>query len=256
MAWVAVTFFGLDAAISGGLIYGLGGALDTIFTMLMASQGGGGAAALGAILPIISGGIIGIASLSIFPIHWVLTYRPDEPMFALAMMIPWILCGFLTALIFAKSTKEGFWMIFAIGITMAVMGVGMYILITVVLPQALGPAAGALVGVIDGIFLGLTDLTPIPAILSATLEGAFIGGVFGALAGAIKYKPGEEEYDPKSKKKQKASPPKNYDAFGGSTSMPAQQTSMPTTKSAVKCKYCGANIPPGMNFCTNCGNKL
>lgn len=245
MAFIATAYFDLTAAITGGLINGLGSGLTTLlssFTQL------GGA---GPVLAVFLNGLMGIVVLSIFPIHWLLVYRPDEPMFALAMMIPWILTGFLTAILFAKSTKEGFWMIFTIGIIMSVIGI-----LLIFGLGALGnqiPGGGAISGVIDGLFIGLTDLNPIMAILFACLEGAGIGGVFGAFAGAIKYKPGEEEYvAKKASKKEKQKEVKSYDGFGG----PSLETTKTTSSSPNNCPYCGTRLSGSVSFCTNCGNKL
>jgi hypothetical protein len=88
------------------------------------------------------------------------------------------------------------------------------------------------------------------------LEGAFIGAVFGAFIGSLKYKPSKEEYQPKrGKKEKKQKAPKTYNSFGGSkVTEPSFQT---TTKADDrKCKYCGSALPPGSSFCTNCGNKV
>lgn len=255
MSFIGVRYFGLDAAVTGGLLYGTGEALTTLISYAL-SSGGAGGSGLEIIIPIIANGILGMLAISIFPIHWLLQYRPDQPMFALGMMIPWILCGFVTAILFAKNTKEGFWMIFAIGIGMTVVGVGFYMLIVSVVGANV-PGAGAIVGVIDGLFNGLTDLDPIPAIAFACLEGAFIGGVFGAFAGALKYKPGEQEEGtvksakPGKAKKQKQD--KDYPAFGAPA---GSLTTMSTTSMPNKCPYCGFNLTGKTAFCTNCGNKL
>jgi hypothetical protein len=244
MAFISATYFDLTAAITGGLITGLGSGLSYL---LSNTQQLGGA---GLLVSILLNGILGVITLSIFPIHWLLIYRPGEPMFALAMMIPWLLCGFLTAILFAKSAKEGFWMIFTIGIIMSIMGI--LLIIGLGALSANIPGGGAITGVIDGLFIGLTDLPPIFAILMACLEGAFIGGIFGAFAGALKYNPNKDEYKPKKSKTERAPEAKSYESFGGPN---VQQ--MPTQAAGPrKCPYCSATLPGSVSFCTNCGNKV
>lgn len=244
----------MDAAISGGLFVGLGDAIIMAFELAASSAGGQAGQVLGILGPVISGGMLGLMSILIFPIHWLLTYRPDNVLYALAIMLPWILTGSLSALIFAKSSKEGFFLPLITGILAAGVGVGLFAGIGALSSQ---PGIGIAAGIIDGIFNGLTDLGPIPATLTATLEGAFIGSVFGAFIGALKYKPSKEEYQPKrGKKEKKQKPPKTYESFGGSAKV-TEPTFQTTTKSDDrKCKYCGAALPPGSSFCTNCGNKV
>ena len=75
-----------------------------------------------------------------------------------------------------------------------------YLLISILLVPESGPI---LTGVIDGLFQGLTGLHPILAILFSTLEGGLIGGTFGALVGALKYKASPDDYDPTKKKKKR-----------------------------------------------------
>lgn len=257
MAWISFTVFDLGAAITGGLFVNIGDAITILMEMALGDQAGG----LG--LSIIVGGIIAVAMVTIFPLHWVLQYRPDEPLYALAVILPWILCTFISALLFAKTMKEGFLTGVFIGLGYMILGLVIVIGLKAVLESGV-PGGSAL---IDGVFRGLTDNPPETAIILACLEGGLIGGVFGALAGAIRYNPNAEAegYVPKAAQS-------NAPAFGSqsyATSIPppsyAQTSAPPTapptyaaaTDSAPKdfCTNCGAKLQEGLQFCMNCGQK-
>ncbi len=120
-------------------------------------------------------------------------------MMALAMVIPWILAISISSLLFAKNTRQGIFIGIYLAIGYIILGSAAYLGSTYILQSATGTSIGT--GVIDGIFRGLTDLHPLLAIVLASIEGCLIGGVFGALIGSLKYKPGEEEYTPKMRKK-------------------------------------------------------
>ena len=101
---------------------------------------------------------------------------------------------------FAKSAREGIFLGLYLALGYIFVSVLLYLLITIGLASELGPTG---TGVIDGIFIGLTDLHPILAITFSTLEGGLIGGTFGALVGALKYKASPDDYDPSKKKKKR-----------------------------------------------------
>jgi len=238
---VSFTFFGLTDAISGNLFVNVGDAISGLLSIAFDS------ANLGVFGTVLVGGIMSIISILIFPIHWLLIYRPDDAGMAFALMIPWVLCIGISALLFAKSAKQGF----MIGVWLAagyiVWGLIIYILLAVALADSIGT------GIIDSIFGGLTDLHPLLAIFFASAEGGLIGGAFGALFGAIKYKPGQEEdyeMEPKkgkrSRKGKKEKKGKSDEAF----SKPFDGESM------KKCPHCGANLKKDQDYCLECNNFL
>lgn len=210
MSWIAFNFFGLDAAITGGLLTNIGPALST----LAAASGVPGASVL-------VGGLIGFIMILIFPLHWMLYFRPDEPMFALAIIIPWVLMGFITSIIWAKSTKEGFMLPMITGILLIVVAIFLF---QFALPFIATQAGVNMTPIFDSLFQGLAglpdsnplgDLPAVAIMILAILEGSLVGGVFGALAGAIRYDPASGTYQPKSSGKSK--PSKTYQAFGQTT---------------------------------------
>jgi zinc ribbon protein len=209
----------------------------------------------------------------LFPIHWVLQYRPDHPEFALAMMIPWVLCVFISGLMFAKNMKDGF----MIGIKLAIG----YIVVGILVVTAIGAIMANIPGgqaIFDSLILGLTDLSPTAAVIFSCIEGGLIGGVFGALAGAIRYKPGEE-YNPKGKSGKEentnafggqAQPATVYGAPVGQPMYQAPTDQVPRGQPAYQapvgqpqgipaksdfCVNCGAALEPGVQFCTQCGQR-
>ena len=143
-----------------------------------------------------------------FPIHWLLIYRPDEIGMAFAMVIPWILAIGISAVIFARSAREGIFIGLYLAIGYLIVGMAAYFGITALLsstPEAAGMFIGA--------FQGLTGLNPALAILFSVLEGCLVGGIFGALIGSLKYKPGQDDdFIPKQRKKKNKKDKKGTDS--------------------------------------------
>jgi hypothetical protein len=192
MAGVSFTYFDLSNAISGSLFVNVG---DGILIVLQEATGD---PSTGTLITILIGGVSGFISLMIFPIHWLLYYRPDEIGMAFAMTIPWVVAIGLSAALFSKSAREGIFLGLYLALGYIIVSVTIYFLITAALAPEIGPMGSS---VIDGIFQGLTGLHPVLAIAFSTLEGGLIGGTFGALVGALKYKASSETYDPSKKKK-------------------------------------------------------
>lgn len=246
MAWISFTFLDLGSAITGGVITNLGESLVTLGSML--SMLG----PLGALIPILGGAAFGIILLMLFPLDWILIYRPDEPMMMLAVVLPWILCCTLTAAIFAHSPKGGLTTSVAIGLGYMIPTIVIYLLIPVILNMLVGGGGlpidlSFITELINDIFEGLTDRPFVLAVITAILEGCLIGGVFGAFIGSLKYKPGEEG----GKVKSYAEP-----GLGATEKVEAKEKAVvePTGGSNV-CMQCGAKLEPGDTFCTNCGAK-
>ncbi|MCF2139261.1 MAG: zinc ribbon domain-containing protein [Candidatus Lokiarchaeota archaeon] len=252
MAGVSFTFFDLTNAISGSLFVNVGSAISGIFTLATGNE------SVGTLGTILLGGLMSIVSVLIFPIHWLLIYRPDEAGMALALMIPWVLSIGISALLFAKSAKQGFMIGVWLAVGYIVWGIVIYVLLAIVLSGTIG------ISIINGLFGGLTDLHPILAIILASLEGGLIGGAFGALFGAIKYKPGEEtEYEMKPSKEKKSKKGKKKDKSGDmyiESTFDVYSSNSSTTsfdeKTMKKCPYCGANLKKDQEYCLNCNNYL
>lgn len=252
MSAIAFTVFDLGAAITGGLFTNMGTAITSALALASPEAG--------TIISIFVNGFMGLFLILLFPVHWLLAYRPGDAVYALALIIPWILAVFITAIIFSRSAKEGFFTGLWLGGGFMVVGMGLVYGIPVLI-ESLGGGASIFVGVIDGFYTGLTDLPPFWAIFLSCLEGGLIGGAFGALAGAIRFKPGQAGYQPKKPKK------KGKDnAFGDSKSKPytpttpayglgssSQQSGTPGMKT---CPNCSTLVDEGTAFCTNCGNRI
>lgn len=246
MSGVSFIFFDLGNAISGSLFVNLGAAIRGLLETAVGSGGG-------TLISILVGGLMGIGSVLMFPIHWMLYYRPDDPGMAIALIIPWILCIGITSLLFAKKAKDGIMIGVRLAIGYIVFGGLIYFGITFALASSGAGNIGS--GVINGVFVGLTDLHPILSLILAVIEGCLIGGVFGALIGALKFDPAKQDYEmkPKKEKSVKKSKKGNEEFSDMSFSYGAQSSD---GKATQKCPHCGANIKAGVTFCIKCENYL
>ncbi|TFH29117.1 MAG: hypothetical protein E4G98_04375, partial [Promethearchaeota archaeon] len=132
MAGVSFTFFGLTNAVTGSLFVNVGDAISGLLSLAFDN------ANLGVLGTVLIGGIVSIISILIFPIHWLLIYRPEEAGMALALMIPWVLCVGISALLFAKSAKQGFLIGVWLAVGYIVWGLIIYILLTLALADTIG----------------------------------------------------------------------------------------------------------------------
>lgn len=260
MAGISFTFFDLTNAISGSLFVNVGSALSGVFSLITGNP------TVGTFGSILLGGLISIFSVVVFPVHWLLIYRPDEANMALALIIPWILSVGISALLFSKSAKEGL----MVGVWLAVSYIFWGVFIYIILALALSGTVG--LSIINGLFGGLTDLHPILAIIFACLEGGLIGGAFGALFGAIKYKPGEdveykmkeikkktpkkEKKEKKGKKGKKGEEEADFGNFEPTFSAPSSGSTEFDPQTMKKCPYCGASLKKDQDFCLQCNNYL
>ncbi len=265
MAWISMIVanmlpegFNVDLmeAVTNGLITNLDDAIAAIFNDLAAENSD--LANMTIFLNMMVQGLIGVILLIFFPIHWILYYRPDNVGFALVVILPWIFTASLTSALFCKEAKKGFDTGMGIGCGYA-LGCG---IIPGVILMAVGsnPQVAAVLGTILSLFEGLTDI-PFPgSIIIASLEGGFIGGVFGAFVGALKYDPDAKtektgkkaKKAKKAKKKYKNEPQFSTSTFGGGTSNIAS-----STKSSGKtCSNCGNKLKAGDPFCPNCGSSI
>lgn len=250
-SYMSFIWFDLGSAVTGGLITNLGASLASLGTAL-GGIAGDEMAGLMAIIPIIGGAFMGVGMIVVFPLDWVIIYRPDEPMMVIAIILPWILTCTAASAISAHSPKGGFTTSIAIGIGYMIPAILIYLIVPMILGSLLGLGDASFVtGILDGLFTGLTDRSFILSVISATMEGALIGGIFGAFIGSLKYKP--ELGSGKSKKS------KSYEPIG-STQTPYEEKKEKSKKAAPAsadasnfCIHCGAKMSPTEKFCTNCG---
>jgi hypothetical protein len=259
MSAIAFTVFDLGSAITGGLFTNMG---DAITGGLIVAAG----PEAGTIISILVNGFMGLFIILLFPVHWLLAYRPGDAVYALALIIPWILAVFITAIIFSRSAREGFITGIWLGAGFMVVGFG-FIFGIPLLIESLGGGSSIIAGftgVIDGFYTGLTDLPPFWAIFTSCLEGGVIGGAFGALAGAMRFKPGKAGYQPKKPKKSKKKG--KDDAFGKTKTKPytppasayglGSSTHQKSAPGMRVCPNCSTPVDEGTAFCTNCGNRV
>ncbi|MFW9896392.1 MAG: zinc ribbon domain-containing protein [Candidatus Thorarchaeota archaeon] len=228
MAYISFRFLNLTEGVTGGLIQNFEDALSSITSLIPG--------ALGPVIEILGGMIIGLALIFIFPIHWCLFYRPEDIMLILAVTLPWILCCVIVSAIFAHSPKQAIHTSLAIGIGYSIILVIIYFLFS----SFLGAA------ILDGILLGLTDLPYLLAVLTAVFEGCLIGAVFGGLIGSLKYKPeGAKSKKVKSKGRERVPEISDVNKAIESSAMAVE----------ISCSNCGAKLTTDDLFCTNCGAK-
>jgi len=232
MAYISFRFLDLTGQITGGLIKNIG--------------------ELGRILPggegmmFVLGAIMGVGMICLFPVHWALFYYPGDVMLLIAIILPWILCCTITSGLMAHSPKGGFNTSIAIGLGYFFAMLLPYIVMGAVLGSALG-APGLGTALMDAVASGLTDLPYVLAVLLATMEGAAVGGVFGAFVGSLKYEPEGAVGKTKKERSKSAGPEPTFDRSSSSAVSPASE--------AKRCSNCGAKLETSDEFCTNCGSK-
>jgi hypothetical protein len=233
-----VSFYLLD--LTGGITGGLIEDLEVALTDLISSFGLTGP--LGVFLSVLAGALIGLVLILFFPIHWCLTYRPDDVLLIIAVVTPWILSSSITSAIFAHSPRGGIHTSLAIGIGYMIITLAIYFIVPLILNFFLpGLGVGGIVaGILDGLSIGLTDLPYALAVFTAILEGCLVGAVFGGFIGSLKYKP--KGVSKTKKVKVKTSPVDDDEPTLESTDIDY-------------CTHCGAKLTPGEGFCTNCGQK-
>lgn len=209
------------------------------------------------IVGILLGGLGGILIILLFPVHWIIMYRGDDPVMMIAIVLPWILCCVVTSGIFAHSPRGGLHTSIAIGLGWLIVGVVASFALTTLLANALGPLSG----VIDAAITGLTDLPLQAAIVLSCLEGMAIGSVFGAFIGSLKYKPEGMSSSKKTKskkKKSKKSKSATPTAEPTMSSTPSTSYQAPSSSgaSSAYCTNCGMKLQAGDTFCTNCGAAI
>ncbi len=247
MAWFSFNVLDLGAAITGDLFIGIGDAMDTAFTAAFAAAGITGGFLTG-FVPFIVQGLLGIIMLWYFPLHWALYYRPDDIGMALAIVLPWMLTGTITAALFCKKARKGLTTGLAVGLAYALF-VGVFPLIISAIVNAVSPVPIDIMGVINSLFTGMTDLPYVWSVVLACVEGGIIAGTFGALIGSLKYKPeGQLEAQKVKKARKKKAEPK--------ITAVAETTGSSTSTGGMFCPNCRSKVIPGDPFCPNCGTKL
>jgi len=215
-SWISFQFLDLTSSITGGLIQNLNVALNSL--------------GLPPIIAIPLGALMGLVLILIFPIHWCLTYHPDDVILLISVTLPWILSCSMICAINAKTPGKGIRTSLAIGIGYLITALVIYFVLS--RDPFVGP-------IIDGLIAGLTDLHYIFAVSTAILEGCLVGAVFGGFIGALKYKPKGDSGKQKSKK----------------SKAKFEDDKEPTLEDS-DCTNCGAKLVPGNDFCNNCGMKI
>ncbi|MHA1110583.1 MAG: zinc ribbon domain-containing protein [Promethearchaeota archaeon] len=249
MAWFSFNVLDLGAAITGDLFIGIGDAMDTAFTAAFAAAGITGGFLTG-FVPFIVQGLLGIVMLWYFPLHWALYYRPDDIGMALAIVLPWMLTGTITAALFCKKARKGFTTGISVGLAYALF-VGVFPLIISAIVNAASPIPIDIMGVINSLFTGMTDLPYVWSVVLACVEGGLISGIFGALIGSLKYKPEGQLETQKVKKARKKKKEPKIAAVADTTGYSSSSSS-----SGMSCPNCSSKVIPGDPFCPNCGTKL
>jgi hypothetical protein len=166
-AFATFYFFDLVSLITGGLIQNFTTALSN---------------ALGPVIVFFISAFLGIFLICLIPIHWALISQPNNILLMLALVLPWVICCSIMALLTARKLEEGVFTSLFIGLGFFIFMLIIYVGASVLL-RAVGGAA-----IINGIAIGLTDLPFLLAAFLATMEGAGCGAAFAALVGSIKYK--------------------------------------------------------------------
>ena len=168
IAYATFYFFDLIALLTGGLIQN--------FFVLARAIGG-------PIIGFFISALIGIFLICLIPVHWALINRPDDVMLMLALILPWIICCSVMALLTSRNPQEGIFTSLAIGLGLFAIMTMFYFGLAFILARFGGGA------ILDGVSIGFTGLPFLLAAFLATMEGAGIGAVFAALIGSLKYEP-------------------------------------------------------------------
>jgi len=168
IAYATFYFFDLIALLTGGLIQN--------FFVLARAIGG-------PIIGFFISAFIGVFLICLIPVHWALINRPDNVMLMLALILPWIFCCSVMALLTSRNPKEGVFTSLAIGLGLFTIMAIFYFGLAIILARFGGGA------ILDGVAIGFTGLPFLLAAFLATMEGAGIGAVFAALIGSLKYEP-------------------------------------------------------------------
>ena len=127
--------------------------------------------------------------------------------------------------------------------------VGVFPLIISAIVNAATGNAVDIMGLINSLFTGMTDLPYVWSVVLSCVEGGLIAGTFGALIGSLKYKPeGQLETQKVKKARKKKAEPK--------IAAVADTTGSSTGISGMSCPNCSSKVIPGDPFCPNCGTKL
>lgn len=230
MSWISFRFLNLTEGVTGGLITNFDDALGIIT---------GAFGGFGLFFEILAGSVIGLALIFIFPVHWCIMYRPEDVLLILAVTLPWIFTCVIISAIWAHSPRGGINSSLAVGIGYAMVLSVFYLILAFIIP------GGALI--VDGLFLGLTDLPYLIAVLTSVLEGCLIGAIFGAFIGSLKYKPAGMKVKSKGKSKGREKVTEISDVTRAIESAVIFEDAV--------CTNCGAKLVPDDLFCTKCGAK-
>jgi hypothetical protein len=81
-SWISFQFLDLTSSVTGGLIENLNIAIDSLEVLLPNVDTG-----VLNIIKFLAGALLGLVFVLIFPIHWCLTYRPDDVLLLISIVL-------------------------------------------------------------------------------------------------------------------------------------------------------------------------
>ncbi|MEX2682077.1 MAG: hypothetical protein Q6373_010785 [Candidatus Sigynarchaeota archaeon] len=120
-----------------------------------------------------------VAVFNAYPLSWTLSYRPDDAWAVALQIIPWLGSGAIIGALFPENPKDAV----ITGVGLILSATANAIIFFIILPQAILPAipmvGPAIIGVLNGMATGFTDL---PMGVSSVLTVVEGGGLFTAMA--------------------------------------------------------------------------
>ncbi len=120
-----------------------------------------------------------VAVFNAYPLHWTLSYRPEDAWAVALQIIPWLGSGAIVGALFPENPKDAL----IIGVGVILMGIVNAVLVFMLLPGLLLPSiplvGPVIMGVLNGMATGFTDLPLGVSSILTVVEG---GGMFTAMA--------------------------------------------------------------------------
>jgi hypothetical protein len=119
-----------------------------------------------------------VAVFTAYPLHWTLTYRPEDAWTIALQIIPWLVSGAIIGGLFPDNPKDA--LIIGVGLILS-SSLNMLLIFTII-PSAILPnipmIGPILAGVLNGMATGFTDL---PMGISSVMTMVEGGGIFTAM---------------------------------------------------------------------------
>jgi hypothetical protein len=151
--------------------------LNTGITQIISASGFAGASAA----PLVYLGLTGGSLLlfDMYPLSWVLTWRPWDALTIFYMIIPWILSGLIVSRIVAESPRHMLKIGLFLMLANSLWAVGLLIVLPIALLNlpVLGGVGGIIVSALNGVASGFTDMPMGVSAILTQVEGCllFIG---------------------------------------------------------------------------------